>query len=60
MAYQSARRWPGQTLCLELRRDLLMKSWAPFSPMEADPAQVERLAQPLVDVLDARLRAAGR
>lgn len=60
MAYQTARRWPGRSLCFELRRDLLVKEWVPMQPLDVDPVKVRAMAAPLVDAVDAMLRAAGR
>ncbi|MCY2959720.1 MAG: N-formylglutamate amidohydrolase [Planctomycetota bacterium] len=47
LAHVFARAYPRQTLCLELRRDLLMRAFTPFAEMHADPARVERVAGPL-------------
>lgn len=58
-AHASAARWPGRLLCLELRRDLLVERWAPFSPMRAAPEAVERLSRPLIDALHAALADRG-
>ena len=38
---------PQRTLCLELRRDLLVHEFTPFAEMVADPVRVERMAAPL-------------
>jgi N-formylglutamate amidohydrolase len=46
-----ARRHPGRTLCLELRRDLLVREFTPFAEMQAEPAKIERMAAPLAAVL---------
>jgi hypothetical protein len=51
LAYALARRHPGQTLCLELRRDLLVPEFTPFQEMLPDPRKVERLAAPLAAAL---------
>jgi hypothetical protein len=48
-----ARRHPGRTLCLELRRDLLVPEFTPFVELRADPDKVERAAAPLADALGA-------
>jgi len=53
MAYRHAERHPHRTLCLELRRDLLVPVFTPFSEMPADPARVGAVGR----VLAAALRA---
>ncbi|MCK6504932.1 hypothetical protein L6R53_16295 [Myxococcota bacterium] len=50
---------PGRTLCLELRRDLLVRDWRPFEEMRVDDAAIERLAGPLVAAVRAGLGATG-
>ncbi len=52
-----AERHPGRTLCLELRRDLLVERWTPFAEMEVDTGAVTRLAEPLADFVHACGRA---
>jgi N-formylglutamate amidohydrolase len=47
LAHVFATRHAGRTLCLELRRDLLVRDFTPFAEMFADPARVERAAAPL-------------
>lgn len=47
LAHVFARAHPGRTLCLELRRDLLVREFRPFEEMHADPARIERVARPL-------------
>ncbi|MCB9766384.1 MAG: N-formylglutamate amidohydrolase [Alphaproteobacteria bacterium] len=54
-----AARWPGRTLCLELRRDLLVEAWTPFAEMQPDPTAIDRLAAPVAAFLDEALRARG-
>lgn len=46
-----AERHRGRTLCLELRRDLLVAEFTPFQEMRAEPAKVERAAAPLAAAL---------
>lgn len=53
VAYAFAAQWPTQTLCLELRRDLIVKRFTPFSEMEADPDKCERLGGLLANGLRA-------
>ncbi len=47
LAHALASRHLGQTLCIELRRDLLARAFTPFAEMHIDPARVERMAAPL-------------
>jgi hypothetical protein len=47
LAHLFATRYPGRTLCLEVRRDLLVEEWTPFAEMRADPRKLERIALPL-------------
>lgn len=42
-----AARYPGQVLCLEVRRDLLLRTWRPFEEQEIDGRAVQRIAAPL-------------
>jgi hypothetical protein len=51
LAYVFARRHPGRTLCLELRRDLLVSDFTPFEEMPADPERVARMAETLARAL---------
>jgi hypothetical protein len=51
MGHRMASRFPGRTLCLEVRRDLLVRRFTPFAEMEADPAKVDRVAAALVEAL---------
>jgi hypothetical protein len=51
VAHSLALRHPGRTLCLELRRDLLVRAFTPFSEMHADPARIARMAAPLAAAL---------
>lgn len=46
-----ARRYPGRTLCLEYRRDLLVGEFRPFVEMEVDEELVDRAAGPLAGEL---------
>lgn len=47
LAAAIAARYPGRTLCLELRRDLLVHSFTPFAEMHVDPQKIERVARAL-------------
>jgi hypothetical protein len=51
LAYALAARHPGRTLCLEIRRDLLVTAFTPFAEMTADPARVDRVAAALAAAL---------
>jgi hypothetical protein len=53
LAARLARRHLGRTLCLELRRDLLVPEFTPFRELNPDPVKVERAAAPLASALDA-------
>ena len=53
LAHVFARAYPRRTLCLELRRDLLVRAFTPFAEMHADPARIERLAAPLARAVSA-------
>src|SRR5262249_28983027 len=46
-----ARRHLGQTLCLELRRDLLVPEFTPFQEMSVDPEKVDRVAAALASAI---------
>ena len=51
MGFVHSRRYPGQILCLELRRDRLAAPFRPFAPSPIGPRKVARLARPLADAL---------
>jgi hypothetical protein len=51
MAWLYASRHAGRTLCLEMRRDLLVREFTPFSEMETDPAKTARIASALAVAL---------
>ena len=53
--HHHAARWPGRTLCLEIRRDLVADPWDPFAEMRVSPARAAAMARPLADALLARL-----
>ncbi|MAA79384.1 MAG: hypothetical protein CL916_09000 [Deltaproteobacteria bacterium] len=44
-AYMHTEKYPNQTLCIEIRRDLLMKKFRPFTQLDADPQQIQRFAR---------------
>jgi hypothetical protein len=47
LAHTFAVQAPEATLCLEVRRDLLLAEFVPFRELLADAAKVERAAAPL-------------
>lgn len=56
LAHEFAARYPGSTLCFEVRRDLLVPTFTPFREMIPDPARVARAAAPLASAVMAALR----
>ena len=50
-AARFANQYPGQTLCLEIRRDLLVSEFTPFSEMIPNPDQTQRIAGALTRAL---------
>lgn len=57
LAYEFARRFPGRTLCLEMRRDLLVAEFTPFQEMLGAPERVERVARPLAEAVVRAVRS---
>lgn len=53
MAYHYAKAYPYQTLCMEIRRDLVVETWEPFSEMKISQEKSERLAGCLARSLEA-------
>jgi predicted N-formylglutamate amidohydrolase len=51
LAWDHATAWPGRTLCMEVRRDLLADPFDPFTEMRIGEAKVARLAGPLAEAL---------
>jgi hypothetical protein len=51
MAWSYASKFPGRTLCIEMRRDLLARAFTPFEEMEIDPAKADRMAAALAAAL---------
>lgn len=51
LAYAFADRYRGRTLCLEVRRDLLVKKFTPFNEMFADDAKCARMGGLLANAL---------
>ncbi|MCA9759564.1 MAG: hypothetical protein KDA27_27460 [Candidatus Eisenbacteria bacterium] len=56
MAYRYADRYPGQVLCVELRRDYLADPFTPFAEMHVPKEKAERMAAPIAaSLLEALL-----
>ena len=55
LAHGFAVAYPDRTLCLEVRRDLLVAEFTPFREMLPEPARVERAAAPLAAAVLASL-----
>jgi hypothetical protein len=53
LGFHHAARWPGRTLCVEVRRDLLADPWDPFVEMVISPTHTARLAAPLAAAIGA-------
>jgi hypothetical protein len=51
MGHRFATLYPDRVLCLEVRRDLLVAAFTPFSEMVPDPGLVARAARALATVL---------
>jgi hypothetical protein len=51
LAHGFARRFPGRTLCFELRRDLLLEAFVPFVELVPRDDKVARAAAPVVAAL---------
>ncbi len=49
-AWHHASRYPGRTLCMEIRRDLLV-DFQPFVPLRPEPVLVERIGRALAEGL---------
>jgi predicted N-formylglutamate amidohydrolase len=60
LAHAFAGQHPASTLCLEVRRDLLVREFTPFAEMNADPDKVERAAKALAAGVAGALAAAAR
>ncbi len=56
LAHAFASQRPQATLCLEVRRDLLLREFVPFVELLPDPAAVDRAAAPLAAAVSSRLR----
>lgn len=60
LAHTWSTTYPGQLMCLEVRRDVLVPQWRPFEETTAAPTKVERVADVLVPVLHDALQRRGR
>ncbi|MDP2308548.1 MAG: hypothetical protein Q8P18_21185 [Pseudomonadota bacterium] len=49
--FHHGARWPGRTLCVEIRRDLLADPWDPFVEMVISKDKTSRMAGPLAVAL---------
>lgn len=58
-AYHHGARWPGRTVCVEIRRDLIADPWDPFAEMRMG-AGVERMAGPLAAALEGWMGSPSR
>ncbi len=56
LAHSFAEQQPASTLCLEVRRDLLLAEFAPFRELVPEPAKVARAAAPLANAVLATMR----
>jgi len=56
LAHTFASQRPQATLCLEVRRDLLLREFVPFVELLPDAAAVDRAAAPLAAAVSSRLR----
>lgn len=54
MAHFFARRHPGRTLCIEMRRDLLVPAFTPFAEMRGDPSKAAWLGAALARAVSCR------
>jgi hypothetical protein len=51
LALDHATAWPGRTLCMEVRRDLVADPFDPFTEMRMGETKIARLAGPLAEAL---------
>ncbi len=55
-AFRWSSRFPGQVLCLEVRRDLLVERYTPFEEMRVRPDAADRIAAPIASAIDRQMR----
>ena len=60
MGARWAARHAERTLCMELRRDLVVEHWSPFEEMQVDPEAIATFAAPVAEAFDRALRARGK
>lgn len=60
LAYEWSTTYPGQVLCLEVRRDLLVERWTPFEEMQVVERSCRRVASVLAPALSLRTPARPR
>jgi len=53
LGHRHAARWEPRVICLEVRRDLLVERFVPFTQLEAAPTKVARAVAPLARALRA-------
>ncbi len=46
-----SERYPGRLLCLEVRRDLVVRTWTPFAQMDPDAGKVSQIGAAVGGVL---------
>jgi len=54
------RRWRNRTLCVEIRRDLLVPTFTPFQEMDVAPDRAERVGRALAEAWLAWQRTGAR
>lgn len=57
LGHEWSSSYPGQVVCLEVRRDSLVESWSPFEEMRAVAGKCDRVARVLAPVLGEALAA---
>lgn len=60
LGHRWATRCPGRTLCLEIRRDLLVPGWTWNRENQVDPAAAARFAAPLAAAITAWLNESSQ
>jgi hypothetical protein len=59
LAHAWASTYPGQVIALEVRRDLLVETWAPFEEMQPVARKCEAIAGVLAPALERLLKGEG-
>ncbi len=60
LAHEWSTTYPGQVLCLEVRRDALVERWTPFDEMRVVESRCERVARVLAPALRSDGQVAAR